>query len=108
MGLCGILAHVNKNVIDHVVLVKYLDYVNCKYRKGLIDKLVEKCSEDIDGNEMAYSASYDFLLNKKTCTSCVLHPTLLIIACMIIMGISGSYLPLYCYIKKNYVNVFSY
>ena len=27
---------------------KYLDYVNCKCRKRLIDKLVEECSENID------------------------------------------------------------
>ena len=29
-------------------VVKYLDYVNCKCRKRLIDKLVEECSENID------------------------------------------------------------
>ena len=29
-----------------------LDYENCKCRKRLIDKLVEECSENIDGNEM--------------------------------------------------------
>ena len=30
---------------------EYLDYENCKCRKRLIDKLVEECSENIDGNE---------------------------------------------------------
>ena len=29
---------------------EYLDYKNCKCRKRLIDKLVEECSEDINGN----------------------------------------------------------
>ena len=29
-----------------------LDYKNCKCRKRLIDKLVEECSENIDGNEI--------------------------------------------------------
>ena len=33
---------------------EYLDYKNCKCRKWVIDKLVEKCSEKIDGNEMIY------------------------------------------------------
>ena len=33
---------------------EYLDYVNCRCKKRLIDKLVEGCSEDIDGNEMIY------------------------------------------------------
>ena len=27
---------------------EYLDYVNCKCRKRLIDKLVEECTENID------------------------------------------------------------
>ena len=27
---------------------EYLDYNNCKCRKRLLDKLVEKCSENID------------------------------------------------------------
>ena len=31
---------------------EYLDYANCKCRKRLIDKLVQECSEDINGNEM--------------------------------------------------------
>ena len=31
---------------------EHLDYANCKCRKRLIDKLVQECSEDINGNEM--------------------------------------------------------
>ena len=27
---------------------EYLDYENCKYRKKLVDKLVEECSENVD------------------------------------------------------------
>ena len=34
---------------------EYLDYVNCKCTKRLIDKLVEKCNGDIDGDEMVYN-----------------------------------------------------
>ena len=29
----------------------YLDYKNCRCRKKIIDKLVEECSENIDGND---------------------------------------------------------
>ena len=36
---------------------QYLDYEYCKCRKKLIDKLVEKCSEDIDQNEMIYNVT---------------------------------------------------
>ena len=31
---------------------EYLDYVNCKCRNRLIDKLIEEWSENINGNEM--------------------------------------------------------
>ena len=34
---------------------EYLDYKNCKCREKLVDKLVEECSENIDGNEMIYN-----------------------------------------------------
>ena len=34
-----------------------LDYKNCKCRKRLIDKLVEECSENIDGNKMIYNST---------------------------------------------------
>ena len=37
---------------------EYLDYANCKYRKRLIDKLVEKYDEDIDGNNMIHNATF--------------------------------------------------
>ena len=30
----------------------HIDYKNCKCRTRLIDKLVEECSENIDGNKM--------------------------------------------------------
>ena len=36
---------------------QYLDYENCKSRKKLVDKLVEECSENIDGNEMIYNGT---------------------------------------------------
>ena len=34
---------------------EYLDYKNFNYRKKIIDKLVEECSENIDRNEMLYN-----------------------------------------------------
>ena len=34
---------------------QYLDYKNCKFRKKVIDKLIEECSENIDGNEIINS-----------------------------------------------------
>ena len=40
---------------------EYLDYKNCKCKKRLIDKLVEECSENIDGNEMLYNETLDII-----------------------------------------------
>ena len=40
---------------------EYLHYKNWKCRKRLIDKLVEECSENIDGNKMLYSESLDII-----------------------------------------------
>ena len=60
---------------------EYLDYKNCKCRKSLIDKLVEECSKNIDGNKMLYNETLDIIslnaipLNvyKKVCGSCTLY-----------------------------------
>ena len=40
--LFGILVILNVNVINHMMLERYLDYENCKCRK------VEECTEKID------------------------------------------------------------
>ena len=76
---------------------KFLDYINCRCRERLIDKLVKKYEKDNDGNEIIYDvALHDFGLNKKVCKSCLLYVILLIIACMLkIMSISGTLLCMY-------------
>ena len=45
--LFGILVIVNLNMINHVLLEEYLGYESCKYRKVLISKLVEECSDGL-------------------------------------------------------------
>ena len=54
---------------------EYLDYKNCRCRKIIIDKLVEECSENIDGNEMLYNETFDVipLSDNKTSNSCVVY-----------------------------------
>ena len=49
----------------------YLNYKNCKWRKRLIDKFVEECSESIDGNEMIYNSTLNDYEN--LCNSCTLY-----------------------------------
>ena len=50
---------------------EYLDYKNCNCRKKLIDKLVQKYSENIDGNEMIYNRTLNGY--KKVCCSCTIY-----------------------------------
>ena len=50
---------------------EYLDYINCKCRKRLIDNLVEECSENIDGNEMIYNGNLNDY--RKICNSCTVY-----------------------------------
>ena len=54
---------------------EYLDYKNCSHRKKIIDKLVETCSENIDGNEMLYNETLDIISSSdnKTSNSCVVY-----------------------------------
>ena len=33
----------------------YLDYKNCKFRNKIVNKLLEECSKNIDGNEMLHN-----------------------------------------------------
>ena len=59
----------------------HLDYENCKCRKNL----VEKCSENIDGNEMIYNGTVNDY--EKVCNSCTIYIVLFVIAFLIIIGI---------------------
>ena len=78
---------------------EYLDYANCKCRIKLIDKLVEQCNEDINGNEMIYHRS----LNDygKVCNSWTIYIVLFVIAFLIIFGISSAYFYFYWCFKKR-------
>ena len=61
---------------------EYLDYKNCKCRKKIIDKLVEECGEDIDGNKMLYNGTLNlipFNVYKKVCNSCMIYILLFVV-----------------------------
>ena len=66
--------------------------------KKLIDKLVEECSEDIDGNEMIYNTTLNDYVN--LCNSCTIYTALLVIAFLIIIGISNAFVYFHRYFKK--------
>ena len=73
---------------------QYLDYKNCKCRKKLVDKLVEECNENIDGNEMIYN---DY---GEVCNSCTIYIVLLVIFLIISMSISSAFINFHWYLKK--------
>ena len=82
-------------------IVEYLNYKNCKCRKRLIDKQVDKCDEDIDGNRMIHNA----ILNnyEKLCRSYTIYIVLLIIMFIIIIVISSACFYFYWHKKKNII-----
>ena len=78
---------------------EYLDYKNCKCRNKLIDKLVEECSENIDGNEMIYNKTFNDY--KNICNSCTIYILLFVIAFLIIISISSGFIYFHWYLKKD-------
>ena len=67
---------------------EYLDYKNCNCRKKIIDKLVEKCSTNIDGNEMLYNETLDIisLSDNKISDYCVVY--IILFSVFLIIGMS--------------------
>ena len=61
---------------------EYLDYANCKCRKRLVNKLVEKCTEDIDEVKIAKITSVECnsVKDKNKCkSSCRIYIVLIAI-----------------------------
>ena len=82
---------------------QYLDYESCKCSKKLIDKLVEECSENIDGNDLIYNTTINDY--RKVCSSCTLYIVLLVIFLIIRIGISCAFIYFYWYLKKDITNI---
>ena len=74
---------------------KYLDYKNCKCRKEPFDKLVEKCSENINGNEMVHKT----ILSENVCNSCTIYIVLFVIFLTISIRISSVFICFHWYLK---------
>ena len=79
-----------------------LDYKNCKCRKKLIDKLVEKCREGIDENNIIYNANLNDY--RKVTKSCTTYIVLLTVTFIIIIDISSAFFYFY-WLKKNNISV---
>ena len=81
---------------------EYLDYENCKCRKEIVVKLVEECSEEIDGNELTYNATLNDYENG--CDFCAIYIVLFVIAFLKIIGISSAYFYFHWYLKQDNTN----
>ena len=81
-----------------------LDYKNCRWRKRLVDKLVEEWSENIDG----IGIIYDTTLNEKVSGSCTVYIVLFVSAFLIIIGISSAYFYFHWYLKSGYIETTIY
>ena len=62
--------------------------------KKLVDKLVEECSENIDGNEMTHN---DY---ENICNSCTIYIILFVIAFLIIISISSVFIYFHWYLRR--------
>ena len=71
---------------------EYLDYKSCKCRRRLINKLVEQCSGNIDGNELIYNSTLNYY--EKICSSCTVYIILFFIAFLMIIGLSSAFFSL--------------
>ena len=79
-------------------------YKNCNCRKKIIDKLVEECSENIDGHEMLYNETLDIISSSdnKTSNSCVVY--IILFSVFLIISISMDYVYLFLYLKNKSTN----
>ena len=81
-----------------IVIVNMMNYLilenkSCKCRKKLIDKLVQECSENIDGNEkISNSTLNDY---KNICNSCTIYNLLFVITFLRIISISSAIIHFY-------------
>ena len=78
---------------------EYLDYKNCKCIRKLVDKLVEECSENVEGNEMIYNGTLSNY--RDVCNSCAIYIVMFVIAFLIIIGISGAFIYFHWYLKSD-------
>ena len=67
----------------------------------MVDKLVEECSENINGKEM----TYDKTENAKVCNSCIIYIVLFVIFLIISISISSVFIYFHWYLKKHNIHV---
>ena len=79
---------------------EYLDYKNCKCRKKVVDLLVEKCSKNIDENEVIDNGTLNASLSDYKCNSCALYIVLFVVILVTNIVISSVFIYIYWYLKR--------
>ena len=82
---------------------EYLDYLNCKCRKKLIDSLVEECTKNIDKTKLV-KKTLDKNENKDKCNSYVVYKVLFFTFFIISIEI-GIYFVYRKYVIRNKYNL---
>ena len=86
---------------------EYLEYKNCKCRKRIINKLVEECSENIDGNETLDISPLDAIpLNvyKKVCNSCMVYIVLFVVFLIASICTCCAFIYFHWYLKNQNIS----
>ena len=100
-NLFGTLVIVIVNVINHVILENTSTIKIVNTEKKIVNKLVEECSEGIDGNKMIYNDTVNEIpLNENVCNSCTIYIVLFIIFLIISINISSAFIYFHWYLKK--------
>ena len=84
---------------------EYLDYKNCKCRNKLVDKLVEECGENIDGNKMLHNETLDVIPLNDYKHSRTIYIVLFAVFFGTSIWISILFIYFHWYLKKDNVSV---
>ena len=97
--LFGTLVIMNVNVINHVTLKKIQITKIVSVEKRSINKLVEECNKNIDGNKTIQN------YYKNVCNYCIKYIVLFVITFFIIIDISSAFIYFYWYLEKSNTNI---
>ena len=71
-----------------------------------IDKLVEECNKEIDGNEMIYNSTLNDY--EEVCNSCTIYIVVLDIFFIVSISISSVFICFHWYLKRRYIETAIY
>ena len=81
---------------------EYLDCKNCKCRYKLVDKLVEECTNTVDGNEMLYNETLNTTISSNDhCVSGTAYIVLFAVFLATSVIIGGVFIYFYWHSKKE-------